>query len=98
MRCVLRSDDAYSTWLIVDQYGGGAAVAYDSVIIFSNIKDNRVYTVKEGDIPEAVVPGAVFRNHVPRTPILRTSSREPKPPVRMLRSSSDADAPPSRRG
>lgn len=39
------------------QYGGAAARAYGGVIYFSNFKDGRVYSLKEGEEPEPVTPG-----------------------------------------
>lgn len=45
----------------VEEYGGGAAIAYGGVVYFSNFKDSRVYSVvvssdKWGE-PVAVTPG-----------------------------------------
>ncbi|TCD69563.1 hypothetical protein EIP91_007187 [Steccherinum ochraceum] len=41
----------------VQEYGGGTAKAYDSVVYLSNFKDGRVYAVKERSSPEAITPG-----------------------------------------
>ena len=41
----------------VQEYGGGAAIAYDGHIYFSNAKDSRLYKVKEGAMPEPITPG-----------------------------------------
>lgn len=41
----------------VQEYGGGAAVAYDGVIYFSNKADGRVYEVKDGSEPAPITPG-----------------------------------------
>jgi len=40
----------------VEEYGGASAKVYNGVIYFSNFKDGRVYTIKEGEQPEAVTP------------------------------------------
>jgi hypothetical protein len=44
---------------LVQEYGGGVAVAYDGKIYFSNLKDSRVYqvNVKDDSPPTPVTPG-----------------------------------------
>ena len=44
----------------VEEYGGGAAIAYGGVVFFSNFKDLRVYAVDagKGGEPVAVTPGS----------------------------------------
>ena len=44
---------------LVQEYGGGAAIAYDGKIYFSNLKDSRVYevNVKHKSPPTPVTPG-----------------------------------------
>ena len=46
----------------VQEYGGGAAIAYGGTIYFSNFGDFRVYKldVGSGDDPVAVTPGNPF--------------------------------------
>lgn len=45
----------------MEEYGGGAAIAYGGVVYFSNFKDSRVYSVvadsEKGGEPVAVTPG-----------------------------------------
>ncbi|KII84782.1 hypothetical protein PLICRDRAFT_45589 [Plicaturopsis crispa FD-325 SS-3] len=46
----------------VQEYGGGAAIASDGIIYFSNFPDGRVYKVKEGSTPEPITPeSSVYR-------------------------------------
>lgn len=40
----------------VQEYGGGAAVAHNGVVYFSNFSDNRVYKVTDGQQPTPVTP------------------------------------------
>jgi dipeptidyl aminopeptidase/acylaminoacyl peptidase len=65
----------------VQEYGGGAAIAYDGNIYFSNIKDGRVYMVKEGEVPQPVTPESTvhrFANFAvhPKCPTLLVSILE----------------------
>ena len=46
----------------VHEYGGAAAIVYDGVVYFSNLKDGRVYRVRNGMQPEGVTEG-VFNPH-----------------------------------
>lgn len=41
----------------VHDYGGASALVYDNVLYFSNYKDSRVYSVKEGENPCPITPG-----------------------------------------
>lgn len=41
----------------VQEYGGGAAVAYDGVVYFSNKADGRVYQMRDGGEPAPITPG-----------------------------------------
>jgi hypothetical protein len=54
----------WSATSVVQSYGGGAAIAYDGVIYFSNMPDLRVYELRPGGEPIAITPGeenCVFR-------------------------------------
>ena len=44
----------------VQEYGGGAAIAYGGMVYFSNLRDLRVYAVdvEKGGEPVAVTPGS----------------------------------------
>lgn len=59
----VKDEDVYgSGWNAqtrVQEYGGGAAIAYGGVIYFSNFGDLRVYKldVEDGGEPVAVTPG-----------------------------------------
>lgn len=64
----------------VHEYGGGAAIAYDGHIYFSNAEDGRLYRVQEGATPEPITPGESSAYHldnafqlicVPENPALR---------------------------
>ncbi|KAI0672134.1 alpha/beta-hydrolase [Trametes maxima] len=65
----------------VHEYGGAPAVAYDGTIYFSNLKDGRIYKLREGEQPEAVTPEnasyryAKFAVH-PKHPHLIVAVRE----------------------
>jgi hypothetical protein len=53
-------DKASGSWNVrsrVHEYGGGAAVAQDGIIYFSNFADGRVYKVNEGGTPDPITPG-----------------------------------------
>jgi len=48
----------------VQEYGGGAAIAYGGVVYFSNFRDLKVYAVDvgKGGGPVAVTPGKTLRS------------------------------------
>lgn len=49
----------YNARTSVQEYGGAAAIAYNGTLYFSNISDNRVYSIKAAisQTPEPVTPG-----------------------------------------
>ncbi|KAJ8508281.1 hypothetical protein ONZ45_g9438 [Pleurotus djamor] len=54
-----RKDLFGSAWdarTLVHEYGGAAAIVFDSVLYFSNIADGRVYRCEEGGEPQPITP------------------------------------------
>ena len=90
----IKVEDVYgSEWSAktrVQEYGGGAAIAYGGVIYFTNVPDLRVYKVDvgSGSDPVAVTPGNFplcclafvpsMMNHL----VLAGIYREHTPPIR----------------
>ena len=75
----------------VHEYGGAAAIVYDGVVYFSNLKGGRVYRVRSGMQPEGVTEGMFQRDHW-QTFILSADSRrstltrEHRPSIRKFHS------------
>ena len=57
----------------VHEYGGAAAIVYDGVVYFSNLKDGRVYRVRNGMQPEGVTEGVFYPHHNLFYPLSRQS-------------------------
>ena len=88
----------------VQEYGGGAAIAYGSVVYFSNFGDLRVYAVdvEKGGEPVSVTPGIQWLSFTRFRLLLtirggdRWISRKQKPSIRRLHRLAYSPAPPRR--
>jgi hypothetical protein len=81
----------------VEEYGGGAAIAYGGVVYFSNFGDTRVYSIDaasdKGGEPVAVTPGVFSSSATSALSLFLTIPignpvipRKQKPPFRRLHS------------
>ena len=52
----------YNARTRVHEYGGGHAAAFNGTVYFSNLQDDRIYQVRQGQEPKPVTPGERHSN------------------------------------